>query len=200
MNRPDVGRAQAASSIIGIRVEFDDAIGAALGHQIGLKTTVGSSFDFSRTTNGGDNSSTAFAQTNPAISGGSAPAAQDDFVPILQEYSLLTCRQRDCRSLGRRDYATGFAVPSQLEQAAARIARWATDRAAGNQIPRLQVASVAGVVGEHLGQRPIHVAKISAAQPMGFDFGGSHLFGANEDFQIQIQAPQFGVRAMAQIR
>src|SRR5262249_38077865 len=102
-----------------------------------------------------------------------AVAAQDHFVAILEKLASLSGRELD--GLG--------AAPCELEKAAARFFRRAGDRAAREEIAGLQIAAVRRVVRDELGNRPVHVAHVSAAETDRL----GHLRGAEPDFDLNVE-------------
>src|ERR1700694_2745189 len=103
--------------------------------------------------------------------------AQDDFVAVLEEPAFLTVGQLDW-------FGT---APSELEQAAARILGFARDRAAAEQVPGLEVAAVAGVMGEELGEGPVQFLEIARGEAMRGLAGSAHLGCEQENFQSDIE-------------
>src|SRR5207248_4825676 len=106
-----------------------------------------------------------------------AVGAHDDLVAVLEEGPLLPRRQRGALR----------AAPRELEQAAARRLRLARDRAAGEQIAWTQVAAVRGVVRDDLAERPVHVAKVAAAEADRLDVALAHLRGREEHIDDDVE-------------
>ena len=100
------------------------------------------------------NSSATFAKADAGVAFALAPAAEDDFVAVFEEFALFAVGELE-----------GFgAAFSSLEQAAGRVRRGAGDGSGGEQVAGAEVAAVAGVVGEQLGEGPIQIAQIRSAE------------------------------------
>src|SRR3712207_4287392 len=75
--------------------------------------------------------------------------AQQHLVPVLEVSALLAGGEPN-RLL---------AASGGLEQATEAFLAWGRDGARSEQVARLQIAAVAGVVRHHLRHRPVHVAR-----------------------------------------
>src|SRR5262245_35937897 len=95
---------------------------------------------------GGQDDSGAFSEPDALESIALAPAAEDDFVAVLEEPALLAVRQ--LQRLG--------SPPRQLEQAPPLVFLRPGNRAAAEQVAGAQVAAIAGVMGDELRRRPVH--------------------------------------------
>src|SRR5271163_4074173 len=95
----------------------------------------------------------AFAEADAGEAGFFAVGAEDDFVAVQKEGALF--------AVGELDWV-GSAL-GDFEEAALRAWVWAGDGSAGEEIAFDQIAAVAGVVGDHLGECPIEVAEIAGA-------------------------------------
>src|SRR5688572_33388454 len=104
-----------------------------------------------------DHDPAALAETDARQSVALAVRGHDHLVAVFEELARLTVRE--LHGLG--------AAPRQLEQAAARFLRRAGDRAAGEEVARTEVAAVRGVMGDELGDGPVHVAEVAAAEAHG---------------------------------
>src|SRR5206468_1378463 len=85
------------------------------------------------------NNSAALSETDPAIDGVPAPAAQDHFIAVLQKRALFAVWKGDWL----------LAAPRQLEQAAAARFFGPGHRPAADQIAWADIASVRSVVRHH---------------------------------------------------
>src|SRR5688572_395201 len=95
----------------------------------------------------------ALAEANPSESFAIAIAAQRHLVGIDEVAAFFPARQRQRLASIRR----------QFEETAAAVVLGAGDRAGSKDVASAQVAAVAGVVRQHLCDRPIQLAKGTAA-------------------------------------
>src|SRR5215204_3445212 len=97
----------------------------------------------------GEDDASTLAKPDAREAGSLTERAEDYLVAVFEKSPLLATRQRN----GLR------AAPRKLEEAAARLLRWAGDGPARDEIPWTQITSVAGVVYGQLGQRPVHLGE-----------------------------------------
>ena len=116
---------------------------------------------------GGEDRSAALAEADAWMAGGFAGAAEDDLVAVGQEGAGFR--------RGKEDRLR--AVAGEFEETAAGGFVWAGDGAGGEDIADLQVAAVAGVVGDELGRCPVEILRAGFAQWIGIQFISSHGFG-----------------------
>src|SRR6185503_2798543 len=87
----------------------------------------------------------AFAEADAGAPRALAMGAEDHLVAVLQKAARLAVRQRDRLAPAR----------GELEQTAAALVLRARAGAAAHQVADLEVAAVAGVMRDHLGDRPV---------------------------------------------
>src|SRR5690349_13435316 len=104
---------------------------------------------------GRDNSSRNLAKSD-AIALSLAPSPNRKRVPIFQPLARFASRQ----------FQRISSAPGQLQHATTRIFSRATDCAAGQEIARLQIATIDGVMSKLLGNTPIQVLKICPRNPV----------------------------------
>ena len=78
-------------------------------------------------------------------------------------------------------------APRELEQASLRARLGPGNSAAGEEVARQEVAAVAGVVGEHLRGRPVHVRQRSGAQAEWTESPLTHEHRPDVDLDVQVQ-------------
>ena len=85
---------------------------------------------------------------------GIASSAEDDLISVGEETAGFAGGQGD-----------GFcAIASEFEKASCRGGGWTGDGSGGEDVADLEVAAVAGVVGEELGWGPVEVLCVGLAQ------------------------------------
>src|SRR6266568_382193 len=120
------------------------------------KRKTGSVLAFERKdSHGRQHASDYFTETN-SVTLAFAPAGDRESVAVFQPFAGFAIRQLQRIS----------PPPGQLQHAAARFFRWAADRAAGEQIARLQIAAINRVMGKLLGNAPVKILKICARNDM----------------------------------
>src|ERR1700737_1523468 len=103
--------------------------------------------------------------------------AEGDPVAVLEEGSELAGGE-----------AEGLRVVLLLQQASLRACAGAGDGAGGEQVAWAEIAAVAGVVGEQLGDRPVKVAQVASAEQHGRSVVLAHVGGPKIDLQREIDA------------
>ena len=101
----------------------------------------------------GKNDGAALAEADAGVAGCFAGAAEDDLVAVREEGAAFAGWEQD--RLG--------AVASEFEKASGGGFGGAGDRSCGEDVADLQVAAVAGVVGDELRGRPVEVACVGFA-------------------------------------
>src|ERR1700680_3426729 len=89
---------------------------------------------------------TAFAEADPRIAGFGAKAAEDDLIAVFDKTAFLAARQIERLAAACGEFQ---------ETSPARILR-ARYGARSDQVADLEIAAVAGLVGDHLRDGPIH--------------------------------------------
>jgi hypothetical protein len=103
---------------------------------------------------GGQDRPPALAETDAGKTLLFAESPQNDFVAVFEERACLFAGETKRRCASSRDF----------QQAALRTLMRPGDSSAGNQVSFHQIAAVAGVVREHLSERPIEIAKVAGAE------------------------------------
>ncbi len=102
---------------------------------------------------------------------------QDHLVAVLQEAPLLAGREADRH----------LAAFGGLEQAAIGIRVRARQGAGAEKVARAQVAAAAGMVGDHLRHRPVHVPGVGPRDPVRACAGLARRRGGEPDLQFEIE-------------
>src|SRR5687768_16361791 len=95
------------------------------------------------------------------------PAAQDDFIAILEEAARLARRKLDRLR----------ASPCQFHQRSSRVLRVSGHGSTGEEISRSQIAAAGRVMRNELSDRPVQVAETPATEPERFHVFLAHLVG-----------------------
>jgi hypothetical protein len=129
------------------------------------------------------------AEPDPPRAFGLAVAAQDHAVAVLQEGARLAIGQRERH----------LAALAQLQQRAALVGPRAALRAAAHQVARLQVASVAGVVGQQLRGRPVSVGVRAGRHTHGRLALRAHLARLDPHLEADGEGPALAVAGGVEI-
>src|ERR1700733_3675877 len=119
-----------------------------------------------------------FAQANAGMAGNFAETGQRD---------LITVSEKGTQFAGGKEYWLR-AVASEFKQAASGGLRRAGDGSCREEIARLQVAAVAGVVGDKLRRRPIEIARVGLAEEERCKLVDPHLLGQEIYLQLDVEA------------
>ena len=103
---------------------------------------------------GGEDGGAALAQADAGVAGGFAGAAEDDLVAVGEEGAGFAGGKKD--GLG--------SVAGEFEEAAGGGFGGAGDGSGGEDVADLEVAAVAGVVGDELGGGPVEVVCVGLAE------------------------------------
>jgi len=102
----------------------------------------------------GEDRGAAFAEADTGVAGGFAGAAEEDLVAVGEVGSDFSGGQGD--GLGP--------VAGQFEEAAGGGLGWAGDGSCGEQVADLEIAAVAGVMGDELSRSPVEITQGRLAQ------------------------------------
>src|ERR1700721_2490178 len=116
---------------------------------------------------GREDGSAAFAEADAGMAGSFAGAAEDDLISVRQEGTGFAGGESD----GLR------AVAGEFEETAGGGFGWPGDCAGGKDVSELEVATVAGVMGDELGRGPIEILGVGLAEQYWLEFISSHGFG-----------------------
>ena len=103
---------------------------------------------------GGEDGGAALAEADAGMAGGFAGAAKDDLIAVFEEGAGFCCWEED--GLG--------AVAGELEEAAGGRLGGAGDGSGGEDVADLEVAAVAGVVGDKLCGGPVEVLGVGLTE------------------------------------
>ncbi len=115
----------------------------------------------------GEDRGAALAEADAGMAGGFAGAAEDDLVAVGEEGAGFAGGEED--GLG--------SVAGEFEETAGGGFGGAGDGAGGEQVADLQIAAVAGVVGDELGGGPVEILRVGFAEGYGVEFICPHSFG-----------------------
>ena len=124
-----------------------------------------------------ENSGAALAESDTWVARTFAGTTEDDLVAVGKKGARFTSGKEDGLC----------AVASEFEKTAGGGFGWAGDGACCEDVADLQIAAVAGVMGDELGWCPIEVASVGFAEKKWVKLVVAHRFCCKKNFQFYIQ-------------
>ena len=131
----------------------------------------------------------AFAEADAACPIAFAVAAKDDAVTVLQKRARLAVGQMD-RLL---------AALAELEQRTGLVGLRPRQRARAEEVTRLQVATVDGVMRDHLRNGPVGIVEVGLHQALGRMSRFAHLRRLQPDLELDVERAGFAIDRRVEI-
>jgi hypothetical protein len=126
---------------------------------------------------GGEDGGVAFAEAEAGVPGGFAGAAEDDLVSVGEEGAEFSGGKED--GLG--------SVAGEFKEAAGGGFGGAGDGSGGEEVTDLEVATVAGVMGDELRWGPVEIAGVGLTEEMGWELVVSHGLSCYQNFKFYVR-------------
>src|SRR5215469_3026956 len=139
---------------------------------------------------GGQHHGAAFAEADPGMTRLGANCAEADLVAVFDKRALFSARQRQrLRTAGGELQQTG-------------PARWLRPgyRAGADQVADLEIAAIAGVMRNHLGEGPVHLRGRTLRQAMRRHAVAAHGLAGHIGFEGYVEAALSAVLRVIEMR